>query len=135
MEYDGTHGNNEGVEMAGALEDQSDASMILPRNLLSIRPMTNPALTSPASPEEDTPAYDSIRFIEVRHSVVYVHTALWVLHWAIPDVYGFSAWELARMAGCLCSVHSCRVARGRAAECWGYRYGGRRVSGVVTAAQ
>jgi hypothetical protein len=78
MEYDSTHGNNEGVEMAGALEDRSDASMILPRNLLLIRPMTNTALTSPASPEENTPAYDSIRFIEVRHSVVYVHTALWV---------------------------------------------------------
>ncbi len=78
--------------MAGALEEnQSNDS----NDALN-------AFTSMASPDDDTSVYDGIEFIEVRCSVVYVHTALWVLHWAIPDELGFRSWDLERMAGCLC---------------------------------
>ena len=91
MEYNSTHGDNEGVEMTGALEDQNDDS--------------NDALNASnfmASSDDDTSVYDSIEFIEVRHSVVYAHTVLGVLFWVIPDELGFRAWDLERMAGCLC---------------------------------
>jgi hypothetical protein len=63
------------------------------------------ALNAPislASRGGDTPAYNLITCIEVRHSVVCVYTVLGVLFWAIPNVYGFSARDLERMAGCLC---------------------------------